>query len=139
MIISEIMRYLDSRGIVTYDDTGATGNIFMGLLPPVPDIAVAITPSGGIASSIKHPYDQPTFQVLVRGDEDPRTGYNLALAIYDALHGFGSAPFIPGGMWVIKCEGIQSDPVHIGIDGKRRHRYAMNFMVEVARPSTHRG
>lgn len=138
MLITEVMRYLDSRGVVTYDASGISGNVFFGLLPTSPDIAVAILPSGGRSSSIKHSYDNPTFQVLVRGTRDPRTGYEKALEVYDALHGFSGGPFVDGGYWVVKCQGVQSEPVHIGQDENGRHRYSLNFWAEINRPTIYR-
>jgi len=137
-IVTEIMRYLADKGIVSYSETGGTNNIFMGKLPAEPPFAIAVNPSGGYNASIKHDYDLPTIQILVRGTVDPRTGYEKALAIYDALHGFGSGAFVAGGYWVVKCEGIQSEPIYIGQDENGRHMYTLNFALEIKRPSTHR-
>ena len=138
-IVTEIMRYLADKGIVSYSETGGTNNIFMGRLPAEPSFAIAVNPSGGYNASIKHDYDLPTIQILVRGTVDPRTGYEKAMAIYDALHGFGSGAFVAGGYWVVKCEGIQSEPIYIGQDENGRHMYTLNFAIEVKRPSMHRG
>ena len=137
-IITEIMQYLANQGIVDYSEIGGANNIFMGRLPAEPSFAVAINPSGGYNASIKHAYDSPTLQILVRGTLDPRVGYEKALEIYDALHGFGGDRFIAGGHWVVKCEGIQSEPVYIGQDENGRHMYTLNFALEIKRPSTHR-
>ena len=60
------------------------------------------------------------FTSSVRETVDPRTGYEKALQIYDALHGFGGDRFVAGGHWVIKCEGIQSEPVYLGQDENGR-------------------
>ena len=137
-IITEVMQYLANKGIVSYSETGGANNVFMGRLPAEPSFAVAINPSGGYNASIKHAYDSPTLQILVRGTVDPRTGYEKALQIYDALHGFGGDRFIAGGNWVVKCEGIQSEPVYLGQDENGRHMYTLNFALEIKRPSTHR-
>jgi len=137
-IIAEVMQYLANKGIVSYSETGGANNVFMGRLPAEPSFAVAVNPSGGYNASIKHAYDSPTLQILVRGTIDPRVGYEKALQIYDALHGFGGDRFIAGGHWVIKCEGIQSEPVYLGQDDNGRHMYTLNFALEIKRPSTHR-
>jgi len=137
-IIAEVMQYLANKGIVSYSETGGANNVFMGRLPAEPSFAVAVNPSGGYNASIKHAYDSPTLQILVRGTVDPRVGYEKALQIYDALHGFGGDRFIAGGHWVIKCEGIQSEPVYLGQDDNGRHMYTLNFALEIKRPSTHR-
>ena len=137
-IITEVMQYLANKGIVQYSATGGDNNVFMGRLPAEPSSAIAINPSGGYNASIKHDYDLPTLQILIRGTQDPRVGYEKALQIYDALHGFGGDRFIVGGHWVVKCEGIQSEPVYIGQDENGRHMYTLNFALEIKRPSTHR-
>lgn len=137
-IITDVMLYLANKGIVQYSATGGDNNVFMGRLPAEPSSAIAINPSGGYGASIKHDYDLPTLQILVRGTVDPRVGYEKALQIYDALHGFGSDRFIEGGHWVVKCEGIQSEPVYLGQDENGRHMYTLNFALEIKRPSTHR-
>ena len=138
-VITDVMKYLAEKGIVSYSETGGANNIFMGRLPAEPSFAVAVNPSGGYNASIKHDYDLPTIQILVRGTVDPRTGYEKAMAIYDALHGFGSGAFVAGGYWVVKCEGIQSEPIYIGQDENGRHMYTLNFVIEVKRPSMYRG
>ena len=138
-IITEVMQYLANKGIVQYSATGGDNNVFMGRLPAEPSSAIAINPSGGYNASIKHDYDSPTIQILIRGTIDPRVGYEKALEIYDALHGFGGDRFIVGGYWVVKCEGIQSEPIYIGQDENGRHMYTLNFAIEVKRPSMHRG
>lgn len=138
-VITDVMKYLAEKGIVSYSETGGANNIFMGKLPAEPSFAIAVNPSGGYNASIKHDYDLPTIQILVRGTVDPRTGYEKAMAIYDALHGFGSGAFVAGGYWVVKCEGIQSEPIYIGQDENGRHMYALNFVIEVKRPSMYRG
>ena len=137
-IITEVMQYLANKGIVSYSETGGANNVFMGRLPAEPSSAIAINPSGGYNASIKHDYDSPTIQILIRGTIDPRVGYEKALQIYDALHGFGGDRFIVGGHWVVKCEGIQSEPVYLGQDDNGRHMYTLNFALEIKRPSTHR-
>ena len=137
-IITEVMQYLANKGIVSYSETGGANNVFMGRLPAEPSSAIAINPSGGYGASIKHDYDSPTLQILVRGTVDPRVGYNKALQIYDALHGFGGGSFVEGGYWIVKCEGIQSEPVYLGQDENGRHMYTLNFALEIKRPSTHR-
>jgi len=137
-VITEVMLYLARKGIVQYSATGGDNNVFMGRLPAEPSAAIAINPSGGYNASIKHDYDSPTIQILIRGTIDPRVGYEKALEIYDALHGFGGDRFIAGGHWVVKCEGIQSEPVYLGQDDNGRHMYTLNFALEIKRPSTHR-
>lgn len=138
-IVTELMQYLADKGIAQYSTTGGMNNIFLGRLPAEPSSAIAVNPSGGYGSSIKHAYDSPTIQILVRGTFDPRVGYDKTMEIYDALHGFGNGAFVPGGFWVVKCEGIQSEPIYIGQDENGRHMYTLNFALEVNRPSTHRG
>lgn len=139
MLITEIMQYLADQGIGIYDPTGATGNIFMGVLPQSPDQVIAVTPTGGNPSSMKCQYDSPSVQVVVRGTADPRTGYSKALDVYGVMHGFGSKPFVSGGHWVVMCEGVQSDPASLGPDENNRFRYSLNFIIEIQRDIQSRG
>lgn len=130
MIITEIARYLHNQGLGVFDETGVAGNIFIATMPNKPDHAIALFPTGGYPSSGTHGYDEPTFQVLVRGGLDPRAPMQKAQDIYDALHGLHHTE-LPGGTWVIGCLGIQSGPVAIGKDQSGRHEFSLNFAIEV--------
>lgn len=121
---------------LTYDPVSTTGNVFLGSMPPSPDEAIEIHVTGGPEASTKDGYAMPTAQVVVRGTTDPRTGEDLADAVYDELHGLRYVT-LPGGTFVVSSTGIQSGPVSLGEDEKGRHRYSLNFRLHVRRQTTH--
>lgn len=137
MLAGEVARYLAGRGLVSFDETAADGDCFIGVLPSAPDEVVALIPTGGLAADVKLGYDTPTLQVLVRGTSDPRPAANRAQAIYSALHGLHGVS-LPGGTYVVGCWGIQSAPTHIGRDENGRHELSLNVRLEVRSRTVHR-
>ena len=129
MLAAQIAQYLDAQGVGEFDADGITGNIFVETLPDTPDKCIAIYSTGGSAGNGKHPYDNLTVQIIVRGTQDPRTAQSVAQNIYDTLHTFRDAAFVTDGIWVVGCHGIQSGPTHIGQDENRRHEYSLNFKL----------
>ncbi len=131
ILVVEVVRYLHKLELVKFDEYGITGDCFVSRLPLKPDECVGIFPSGGYQADGKLPLDYPTFQIIVRGTQDPRTALIRAQNIYDALHGY--AGFFVGelqdedGTRIVNCRGIQSGPVYIGQDENNRHRYSLNF------------
>lgn len=131
MIDEQLALYLQSKGLGTFDPTGVTGDMFIGLLPETPDGALAIFPTGGFQADSKLGYSMPTLQIVVRGTMDPRPAQQRAQAVYDALHGVRNRSFTDGGTWVVSCLGMQSAPTHIGRDDNGRHEYSLNFRLEL--------
>jgi hypothetical protein len=103
-------------------------------MPDSPDVAVCLRASGGPRPSGKLEYDLPTVQIIIRGDSDPRTGYDLGWTIFNALHGYHDASLIAGGIYVVGCLSIQSGPVGIGADENGRHEYTLNFEFQTLNP-----
>src|SRR5690606_32639576 len=87
-MLEGIARYLDDKGIVTFDPTGVAGDIFMETMSPQPCDAVALMSTGGDEPLVRYQFDTRTFQVLVRGGADPRPSLGRAEPIYAALKGF---------------------------------------------------
>ena len=125
----QLAHYLHDQAVGTFDETGVTGDIFVECLPETPDQAIAVYATGGPGGDGKLPYDNPTIQVIVRGNQDPRAPGALAQTIYDLLHGFRNSTFMTSGAWIVGCRGIQSAPVHIGRDENGRHEYSLNFQL----------
>ena len=114
MIAVAIARYLDSQGIVSFDETGTTGNCFIGHMPSTPDEAVMLKSTGGDPVDIKFSYDEPRLQTLVRGTTDPTSGEAKAQEIYDALHGLGAVLLDPGGseeVWLVRCMAVDTPEI----------------------------
>jgi hypothetical protein len=131
MLSSEIAEYLDALGIGRFDESGATGDIFITAVPPQPDEATIITQTGGLSARGYDHYDNPSVQVRVRGTRDPRVAEARAQAIYDALHGMRNTRLVDGGAFVVSCLAV-SAPASIGQDENRRHEYTINFRLQVA-------
>ena len=137
MLAAAIARYLAAQGLVTFDESGLSGDTFIAVMPSAPDSCVAIFPTGGFGADGKLGYDSPTIQIRVRGTQDPRPAYQRAEAIYGALHGLHDVT-LPGGPYVVGCWGIQSGPVHMGRDQNGRHEYSLNFRLEIRAVTAHR-
>lgn len=131
MLLAEICQYLDSKSIIQFDETGMTGDCFMMALPSSPSEAVAVYSNGGFQSDSKLGFRDPTVQFLIRGGLDPRPAYNRSLQIYKALHGFHSDTFVQGGFFIVSCFGVQSGPIHIGVDENGLHKYSLNFDLTI--------
>ena len=123
------------EGLV-YDETGQA-NVFVGYLPQRPNRCVAVIPTGGFESDSKLPYDNPSIQILVRGDEDPRWALDTAGAVYSLLQGKRNQD-LPDGTRLISLIAIQSGPAHVGKDDNGRFQYAMNYQGEVRNPTSER-
>jgi hypothetical protein len=124
-----VARLLDTLTLVDYQPAAATGDCFIERLPSTPDAAVALYTSAGDEADTKLPYDQPRFQIVVRGGADPTVSLDRAQAIYDTLHGAGPVT-LPNGIDVIDIIAVQSGPVALGTDDNQRHRHSLNFRAE---------
>lgn len=138
-----ICRLLHAEGIVTFDETGMTGDAFVEHLPDAPDATVMVKSTGGPTADSFHGYDTPTVQVLVRGDgPDPRPARDRAMDIYNVLAGLHATVLLDASgqeeIGVVSCTAIQSAPVSLGRDGNHRHEYSQNYQLEIHNPTTHR-
>lgn len=138
MLLVEIAQYLHNRGLVNFDETGVSGDCFISVLPSSPDEVVALYPSGGIEADGKLGYDSPGVQILIRGSQNPISALSRAQSIYDALHGFGSGTFVPGGTWIVSCFCAQSGPVYLDRDQNERPEYILNFDLEIRNQNEYR-
>ena len=133
-MFGELMQYLANNITdITYDATGVTGNIFQDVLPAEPDIAIMVKGTGGFPRDMwLIDYFEPTVQVIVRGTYDPRVARELLQKIVAAIGVFGEGKFLGAGNWyIIKCQAIQPMGIHIGLDDNNRHRFSVNFEMEV--------
>lgn len=137
-INTELAKYLDAKGIVNFDESGATGDTFIELLPATPDNAIAILSSQPAESDVKLGFDRPGIQIIVRGGQDPRPPKSKAYEIYDALHGFTSGRFVENGVWVVNCYAAQSGPIRLGQDDNGRHEFSLNFDLQVKNSTLYR-
>lgn len=142
MLAVAVAKYLHATGVVVFDETGTTGDAFIGKLPSTPDDAVALTPSGGLPTNSHHGYDEPTLQIRARsGAYDPRPAYLRLRQIYDALVGLHAVTLDFGGddeVYVVRTVALQSDPAPIGPDENDRPEYVLNFAFRIRSLTTHR-
>lgn len=143
MIEAALAKHLDATiPELTFDESGASGNVFIDTMPSGPDVAVMVHGTGGWPQMSKEPDDLPTVQMLVRGPQhDPRPPKRLAKAIYDRLACLDGVTLDPGGpdeVHVVGCTPIQSAPVPLGQDENRRHEVSLNFVLHVHHPTPHR-
>lgn len=135
-------RYLHSIGVVNLDETGTAGNTFLGTMPTSPNLAVMLKATGGMALTNELGYDEPTVQVLTRGEpHDRTTPRQLIQNIYAALAGLRDVTFDPGGTretYVVRVLALQSAPADIGRDVNERHEFSQNFSVHVRNKTNHR-
>lgn len=143
MIESAIARHLaDTVDGLVYDESGATGNLFLGYMPSEPDVAVMVSIPAAQPQLSNLPYDLPQPQVLVRaGRFDVRGVDALARAVYAELTCLDLttiAEGTPDEVFVVGATAIQSFPVDIGVDDNERPQRSLNFNFHVPSPTTHR-
>ena len=135
-MLGELMQYLANNiNDITYDDTGVSGNIFQDVLPTEPDVAVMVQGTGGFPKDMfLIDYAEPTVQIIVRGTRDPRVARGLIEDIVETVGTFGGQKFVTGGNWhIVKCHAIQPQGIYIGPDDNNRHRFSINFELEIKR------
>jgi hypothetical protein len=129
MILEEIALYLESKGLVSYDPNGITGDTFLLIMPDQPDNAVALFQYGGPPPDYSLPYDESSIQILVRGKGDPRPIHQRAQSIYNALQSFDTGRFVEYGAWVVRCTS-PNGVIGTGRDLNGRHEFRINFYVQ---------
>lgn len=129
----------DARGSVVglNWEEGFGGNVFEGFLPEGPDRCVAVLPSGGYDADAGLPYDKPSIQIIVRGDDDPVWALDMWQSVYSALQALRNV-ILPDGTYLVSCQAIQSGPVHIGKDDSGRFQYGLNLETEILNPTAER-
>ncbi|GCD94075.1 minor capsid protein [Embleya hyalina] len=135
-LIDGLARLLAARGLVTYDPTGASGDVFAEHMPAGPDSVVVLALYGGPEPDSRIPVDEPSLQVRVRGTADPRTSRRRSYAIYSALHGL-TRTALPDGTWLVLCVA-QAPPASMGVDANGQHEHTTNYRLTVGAPTTHR-
>lgn len=138
MIATGIAQYLHNRGVVTFDETGMSGNTFIAVMPSQPDVAVVLTRYAGEAGEVKYGYDSPGLQVRVRSiPYDPRPGEALAQQIYDELQDLHGVT-LPNGIRLLRCSCLGSGPHPMGADSNGRMEYVLNFRTHYRRVTANR-
>lgn len=126
---------LDDRGHGVYTAAGG-GSIFLGRLPTTPDVAIAVTPYPGAAGDAGIGYDQPRYQIAVRGTQDYALARARAQAVYDDLVGLTHRQL--GDAWLVLIAPVQSGPVYMPPDEHDRQQFVINLALHLHRPTVHR-
>jgi hypothetical protein len=139
MLVKAMAQYLHDLGIVNYQPSLVTGNTFIMEVPPGPDLAITLTPSGGSEPDHQLGYDRDSFQIRTRGPRGSgEATYQKALDISNAISGLKHVT-LPGGIYLLYCYAVQSTPASIGRDQNQRPEFTQNFRTEQRNTnSTHR-
>ena len=94
-----------------------------------PDRQILILDGPGIPSELKTLFENPSIQILVRGDKDEaaRTVYTTAKAVYDFLVAQTDSVTINGCEY--KGFEVRTNITPLGMDESQRHIYSMNFLT----------
>lgn len=123
---------------LTYTETKGA-NVFVGTVPQSPNRCVSIIPTGGYPGDAKLPYDRPTFQVYVRGDEDARWALATARSIHSLLQSLRNVTLNDGDhTYLVSALALQSGPTHVGDDDNGRVQYSLNYDAEIRNPTIER-
>ncbi|MGW4138866.1 minor capsid protein [Streptomyces mirabilis] len=106
--------------------------MFVEVMPPAPDAAVALWLYDGEAPDTRNAYDTPRLQVRVRGGPDPRVSRRRTWAIYSALHGLAGVA-LADGTWLVLA-AARGTPAPMGPDSNGRHEHVVNFDLDVSAP-----
>ncbi|MFF9704094.1 minor capsid protein [Streptomyces griseofuscus] len=131
-LLDGLARFLDSLGLVDYDPTGRSGDLFVEAMPPAPDAAVSLALYDGPAPESRDDAEQRRLQVRVRGGPDPRVSRNRAEALYRALHGRAGVE-LPDGTW-LTLAAARGTPAPLGPDSNGRHEHVVNLDLDVSGP-----
>ena len=130
-LVTDVLDFLADEGLID-EETGWTGGF--GYMPPEPDKQIIVFETGGFPpeaaadSSDEQEYDEPTFQIMGRGDEFGMDALRDKMgAIYRALHKSELAPS-SGDPAYVYVYATQSGPFPLGHDGQdNRPRLTWNF------------
>ncbi|WP_028814429.1 minor capsid protein [Streptomyces flavidovirens] len=132
-----LARHCEVRGLLTYDETAASGDTFIESMPSSPDTVIVFTIYGGGESDSLLGYDEPNVQLRVRGTKNPKISRQRCAAIRDELHGLGPV-VLPDGTQLILSVALQAAPASMGVDSVGRHEHVCNFRMEIRNITTHR-
>lgn len=124
MIVDDVAAYLAQQGL------GIIGtSIFQWFAPNVAGTSITLTPTGG-SGDAKHQYDNPTFQVRVRGADSAAVGATAG-QIFTLLQSHRGA-LVVGGPYVVDMQsGV---PASMGRDALGRDELVINVRCRVRNP-----
>ena len=134
MLLDDVARALLEAGVGHLTPDGTDWQIYLGYLQDAPDRAVCVYESGGEVPETNWLIDRPHFQVRVRGLIDDykvvrEKEQQCFLALHSqevALTAASGDQSPPGARWIY-CMAIQSGPIAMGQDEKRRPNLSRNY------------
>lgn len=133
--LNSVLAALVTAGVAQSTTSGADWMIYVGMMQDISggDRAICLYETPGRPPLEAWAIDYPNFQVVVRGKPDDYTAVrNKIQDAYYALHAQEAAI---DGANVVYCYAMQSGPLPLGVDEKRRIRLAWNFRMMRNRPS----
>lgn len=133
-VVAGMCRWLADAGVGVFstDSVLPSGQvpITVELLPPTPDLAVAVTTyPGGPEPDSRNGWDYPRLQVRTRA-VNPLDALDLDGACFDALQGAHGA--LDGTNAVLQdCYALQSEAQPLGPDNNGRHEYVRNYQLSI--------
>lgn len=126
-LADEIAAALTTAGVVG----GTSGwEVQRWHLQDTPDQVVVIYETGGDVPEERYALDRPGFQIRVRGlADDFRTPRQKLADVFNALH----TGEVAIGTSYVFVYGVQSGPIPMGMDEKRRPSFVINFRTMKAR------
>lgn len=123
-LIDDIANYLQAKGIGTI----AT-NIFEGMLPDSPDVAICLYDTAGLQPDIYIPLNMPSFQIVHRNTELD-LGEQTCDMLRSLLDRQYNILFVTNGVYVYSCN-LTAQGGHIGRDDRGRDMFSLNFQCKV--------
>lgn len=115
---------IDVMALLAANALGTVGtNLFAMEWGDKVDAQTLILDTGGIPSDLKDSYEQPTFQILVRGNRNADA--NIAYQSIRAVHDFLIAQ--PSTINLLQFEPNSGPPTLLGRDENDRMTYSCNY------------
>jgi hypothetical protein len=130
LLSKDLISFLTLSGFNTYPDEG----FIPATLPEAQYPCLFVFASGGYAPHDYLPRDNPTYQVIIKGESYKANPANktaaeaLAKQLIDLLHKKHNLMVGDAYVWSIKA--AQSNPIPLGLDEQDRPMYSTNFIFQ---------
>lgn len=129
MIIAELAEFIQSQGVGTYLTDAVGGDVFCEEMPDKPDEAICLYSTGGMSSDVATSVDRPGASIMIRSAK-LRTAQTRAQAVHDLFNRKHNTSFADdGGTHIMLCHCLQTEPISLGQDEKKRYRYVVNLLM----------
>jgi hypothetical protein len=126
VLVDDIGAALVAANIGHTTATAADWRIYFGYLQDPPDRAICIYETGGEMPETNWLIDRPSFQIRVRGNPDDYQAVRTKIQdVFNLLH----AGEVAVGTDYVFIYAVQSGPIPLGQDEKRRPHLVQNYKV----------